>query len=120
MTDPADQVGLPLLLLASHRAGSIQLDLNCMLKPAKTAEKCTLDLLESGERLVSLFEQKTVKGWWPCLAEEGETRTLAVGFSVDSLLVPVGQESAHCSVSLGPSSLASCMKDATKRFPSFP
>ncbi|KAJ6658559.1 hypothetical protein lerEdw1_019947 [Lerista edwardsae] len=70
--------------------GSIQLDLNCMLKPAKTAEKCTLDLLESGERLVSLFEQKTVKGWWPCLAEEGETRTLAVGSSVDGLLVPVG------------------------------
>ncbi|XP_066488201.1 dysferlin isoform X3 [Tiliqua scincoides] len=57
--------------------GSIQLDLNCMQKPAKTAEKCTLDLLERAERMVSLFEQKTVKGWWPCLAEEGETRTLA-------------------------------------------
>lgn len=58
-----------------------------MLKPAKTAEKCTLELLESAGRMVSLFEQKTVKGWWPCLAEEGETRTLAVSLSIDGLFI---------------------------------
>ncbi|XP_053112318.1 dysferlin isoform X7 [Hemicordylus capensis] len=56
--------------------GSIQLDLNCMLKPAKTAEKCTLDLLERTDRMVSLFEQKTVKGWWPCVVEEEEAKTI--------------------------------------------
>uniref|UniRef100_A0A670JKJ7 Dysferlin n=1 Tax=Podarcis muralis TaxID=64176 RepID=A0A670JKJ7_PODMU len=48
--------------------GEWQLDLNHMLKPVKTAEKCTLDLLDSAERVVSLFEQKTVKGWWPCVS----------------------------------------------------
>ncbi|XP_042326048.1 dysferlin isoform X4 [Sceloporus undulatus] len=57
--------------------GSIQLDLNCMLKPSKTAEKCSLDLLDGPERMVSLLEQKTVKGWWPCVAEEDETKIIA-------------------------------------------
>lgn len=61
--------------------GSLQLDLNRMPKPAKTAEKCSLDLLDDTfhpEWFVSLFEQKTVKGWWPCVAEEGEKKILAV------------------------------------------
>uniref|UniRef100_A0A8C0X510 C2 domain-containing protein n=1 Tax=Castor canadensis TaxID=51338 RepID=A0A8C0X510_CASCN len=60
--------------------GSLQLDLNRMPKPAKTAEKCSLDQLDDTfhpERFVSLFEQKTVKGWWPCVAEECEKRILA-------------------------------------------
>nr|XP_056711165.1 dysferlin [Euleptes europaea] len=57
--------------------GSIQLDLNSMLKPAKTAEKCSLDMLDDPARLVSLFEQKTVKGWWPCVAEEGKKKIIA-------------------------------------------
>ncbi|XP_037592064.1 dysferlin isoform X26 [Cebus imitator] len=60
--------------------GSLQLDLNRMPKPAKTAEKCTLDQLDDTfhpEWFVSLFEQKTVKGWWPCVAEEGEKKILA-------------------------------------------
>ncbi|XP_060103205.1 dysferlin [Heteronotia binoei] len=57
--------------------GSIQLDLNRMAKPAKTAEKCSLDILDDPARLVSLFEQKTVRGWWPCVAEEGEKKITA-------------------------------------------
>uniref|UniRef100_A0A452DVR7 Dysferlin n=1 Tax=Capra hircus TaxID=9925 RepID=A0A452DVR7_CAPHI len=60
--------------------GSLQLDLNHMPKPAKTAEKCSVDQLEATfhpERFVSLFEQKTVKGWWPCVADEGEKKMLA-------------------------------------------
>ncbi|KAB0380062.1 hypothetical protein FD755_007846, partial [Muntiacus reevesi] len=60
--------------------GSLQLDLNHMPKPAKTAEKCSVDQLEDTlhpERFVSLFEQKTVKGWWPCVADEGEKKILA-------------------------------------------
>uniref|UniRef100_A0A8C3IJP6 Dysferlin n=1 Tax=Chrysemys picta bellii TaxID=8478 RepID=A0A8C3IJP6_CHRPI len=45
------------------------MDLNRMPAPAKTAEKCSLNLLDetlSSDRFVSLFEQKAVKGWWPC------------------------------------------------------
>lgn len=60
--------------------GSLQLDLNRMPKPAKTAEKCSLDQLDDTfhpEWFVSLFEQKTVKGWWPCVTEEGEKKMLA-------------------------------------------
>ncbi|XP_056346407.1 dysferlin isoform X9 [Oenanthe melanoleuca] len=60
--------------------GSIQMDLNRMPKPAKTAEKCSLDLVDdslSSGRSVSLFEQKTVKGWWPCVAEQDQQKILA-------------------------------------------
>ncbi|NXS22217.1 DYSF protein, partial [Mystacornis crossleyi] len=60
--------------------GSIQMDLNRMPKPAKTAEKCSLDLVEdslSSGRSVSLFEQKTVKGWWPCVAQQDQEKILA-------------------------------------------
>ncbi|NXN90616.1 DYSF protein, partial [Bombycilla garrulus] len=60
--------------------GSIQMDLNRMPKPAKTAEKCSLDLVDdslSSARSVSLFEQKTVKGWWPCVAEQDQQKILA-------------------------------------------
>ncbi|XP_066428949.1 dysferlin isoform X5 [Eleutherodactylus coqui] len=60
--------------------GSVQLDLNRMLKPAKTAEKCTLDRLEesiAAGKVVSLFEQKTMKGWWPCTGMDGDQKILA-------------------------------------------
>ncbi|XP_068130426.1 dysferlin isoform X2 [Hyperolius riggenbachi] len=60
--------------------GSVQLDLNRMVRPAKTAERCSLELLDdsdSADRWVSLFEQKTVKGWWPCAGQEGEKKILA-------------------------------------------
>uniref|UniRef100_A0A8V5GF62 Uncharacterized protein n=1 Tax=Melopsittacus undulatus TaxID=13146 RepID=A0A8V5GF62_MELUD len=60
--------------------GSIQMDLNRMPKPAKTAEKCSLDLVDDtwpSSRFVSLFEQKTVKGWWPCVAEQDQKKILA-------------------------------------------
>uniref|UniRef100_A0A8C2TLC7 Dysferlin n=1 Tax=Coturnix japonica TaxID=93934 RepID=A0A8C2TLC7_COTJA len=60
--------------------GSIQMDLNKMPKPAKTAEKCSLELIDdslSASCFVSLFEQKTVKGWWPCTAEQDGKKILA-------------------------------------------
>ncbi|NWW54009.1 DYSF protein, partial [Pedionomus torquatus] len=59
--------------------GSIQMDLNRMPKPAKTAEKCSLELVDetlASSRFVSLFEQKTVKGWWPCVAEHDQKKIL--------------------------------------------
>ncbi|XP_069488392.1 dysferlin isoform X3 [Ambystoma mexicanum] len=60
--------------------GSIQMDLNRMPKPAKSADKCSLDLLDDtlpSEKCVSLFEQKTVKGWWPCVGQEDGKKILA-------------------------------------------
>uniref|UniRef100_A0A8C0H4J7 Dysferlin n=1 Tax=Chelonoidis abingdonii TaxID=106734 RepID=A0A8C0H4J7_CHEAB len=60
--------------------GSVQMNLNRMPAPAKTAEKCSLNLLDetlSSDRFVSLFEQKAVKGWWPCVVEAEEKKTIA-------------------------------------------
>uniref|UniRef100_A0A8C0IRD1 Dysferlin n=1 Tax=Chelonoidis abingdonii TaxID=106734 RepID=A0A8C0IRD1_CHEAB len=56
------------------------MNLNRMPAPAKTAEKCSLNLLDetlSSDRFVSLFEQKAVKGWWPCVVEAEEKKTIA-------------------------------------------
>lgn len=59
--------------------GHLVMDLNHMLRPAKSPEKCNLQLLEQPvDKLVSLFEQKTVKGWWPCTCEKNGEKIIAV------------------------------------------
>ncbi|XP_073692733.1 dysferlin [Garra rufa] len=58
--------------------GSLEMDLNHMLSPAKSPEKCGLDMFsQSQDKLVSLFEQKTVKGWWPCVCDRENEKILA-------------------------------------------
>uniref|UniRef100_A0A8C3ACN5 Dysferlin, limb girdle muscular dystrophy 2B (autosomal recessive) n=1 Tax=Cyclopterus lumpus TaxID=8103 RepID=A0A8C3ACN5_CYCLU len=58
--------------------GHLVMDLNRMLRPAKSPEKCDLQLLEQpAERLVSLFQQKTVRGWWPCTCEQSGEKIIA-------------------------------------------
>uniref|UniRef100_A0A8C9X1G3 Dysferlin, limb girdle muscular dystrophy 2B (autosomal recessive) n=1 Tax=Sander lucioperca TaxID=283035 RepID=A0A8C9X1G3_SANLU len=58
--------------------GHLVMDLNHMLRPAKSPEKCNLQLLsQPTDRLVSLFEQKTVKGWWPCTYEQNGEKIIA-------------------------------------------
>ncbi|KAE8279305.1 Dysferlin Dystrophy-associated fer-1-like protein Fer-1-like protein 1 [Larimichthys crocea] len=58
--------------------GHLVMDLNHMLRPAKSPEKCTLQLLDQpADKLVSLFEQKTVKGWWPCTCEQNGEKIIA-------------------------------------------
>ncbi|MCJ8731563.1 hypothetical protein PDJAM_G00200870 [Pangasius djambal] len=58
--------------------GCLEMDLNHMLKPAKSPEKCGLELLsQPQDKLVSLFEQKTVKGWWPCVCDRQGEKILA-------------------------------------------
>lgn len=59
------------------------MDLNHMLRPAKSPEKCTLQLLaQPVDKLVSLFEQKTVKGWWPCTCEQNGEKIIAVRIQI--------------------------------------
>uniref|UniRef100_A0A3Q2PPJ6 Dysferlin, limb girdle muscular dystrophy 2B (autosomal recessive) n=1 Tax=Fundulus heteroclitus TaxID=8078 RepID=A0A3Q2PPJ6_FUNHE len=56
----------------------VAMDLNHMLRPAKSPEKCTLQTLDQPtDKLVSLFEQKTVKGWWPCTCEKNGEKIVA-------------------------------------------
>ena len=69
--------------------GQLELNLNRMPKPAKSARRCGLEQLPSYEEgrassrveTVSLFESKRVYGWWPCVAQEaGEEMQLTVRF----------------------------------------
>ncbi|XP_017292966.1 dysferlin isoform X5 [Kryptolebias marmoratus] len=58
--------------------GHLLMDLNHMLRPAKSPETCSLQVLEQpADRLVSLFQQKTVKGWWPCTCELNGEKIIA-------------------------------------------
>ncbi|KAJ8026374.1 Dysferlin [Holothuria leucospilota] len=61
--------------------GTLELNLNHMPASAKKSKKCSLKQLPDplGERevpMVSLFEQKRVRGWWPCMNEETGEREL--------------------------------------------
>lgn len=63
-------VPVPEPLSAAVVEGHLVMDLNHMLRPTKSPEKCGLEQLQQpAQRLVSLFEQRTVKGWWPCVCE---------------------------------------------------
>uniref|UniRef100_A0A4W6EYJ7 Dysferlin, limb girdle muscular dystrophy 2B (autosomal recessive) n=1 Tax=Lates calcarifer TaxID=8187 RepID=A0A4W6EYJ7_LATCA len=59
--------------------GHLVMDLNHMLRPAKSPQKCDLQLLDQpADKLVSLFEQKTVKGWWPCTCEKDGEKIITI------------------------------------------
>ncbi|XP_051982464.1 dysferlin-like isoform X2 [Xyrauchen texanus] len=58
--------------------GCLEMDLNHMLSPAKSQGKCGLEMLsQTQDKLVSLFEQKSVKGWWPCACDKQGEKILA-------------------------------------------
>ncbi|KAM4034388.1 LOW QUALITY PROTEIN: myoferlin [Anomaloglossus baeobatrachus] len=59
--------------------GFVELDLHRTIMPSKTPEKCSLDMtsLMKPAKVASLFEQKSMKGWWPCYAEKDGKRILA-------------------------------------------
>ncbi|XP_063818137.1 myoferlin isoform X2 [Pseudophryne corroboree] len=59
--------------------GFVELDLHRTMIPAKTSQKCSLDMVDSVKpsKFASLFEQKSMRGWWPCYAEQDGKRILA-------------------------------------------
>ncbi len=65
-------------------SGTVELPLNKLPKPVKKSDKCTLQQLpdiEAGRtdvKTVSLFEQKRVRGFWPCFNDESGERELTV------------------------------------------
>lgn len=67
--------------------GFVELDLHRALIPTKTAEKCNLEMVDLAKhsKVASLFEQKSMKGWWPCYAEKDGNRILAVSILMDSI-----------------------------------
>lgn len=75
------------MLLTCLFTGQLELNLNRMPKPVKSARRCTLEQLptfdegraSSSVETISLFEMKRVYGWWPCVAQEpGEEMQLTV------------------------------------------
>ncbi|XP_053306934.1 myoferlin isoform X2 [Spea bombifrons] len=59
--------------------GFVELDLHRTIIPSKTPEKCSLDMVDQVKtaKAASLFEQKSMRGWWPCYAEKDGKRILA-------------------------------------------
>nr|XP_045002988.1 myoferlin isoform X5 [Jaculus jaculus] len=64
--------------------GFLELDLHHTILPAKSSEKCNLDMIPDLKAMdplkaktASLFEQKSMKGWWPCYADKDGCRVLA-------------------------------------------
>ncbi|XP_041117050.1 myoferlin-like [Polyodon spathula] len=64
--------------------GTLDLDLNKLTPPAKTPKKCHLEMVtdikgpasHKSPHDTSLFTQKSVRGWWPCMSEVDGKRTL--------------------------------------------
>ncbi|XP_035258485.1 myoferlin-like isoform X2 [Anguilla anguilla] len=64
--------------------GSIELDLQNLIPPAKTSERCSLKMLPDlggaappkNDLTKSLFAQKSVRGWWPCMIEKDGNKEL--------------------------------------------
>ena len=52
--------------------GGITLDLLKFPRGAKTAKKCTLEMLNTDGSVptMNLFKQNNTKGWWPCWAKD--------------------------------------------------
>lgn len=64
--------------------GTLELDLNKLTPPAKTPQKCLLERItdikgpasHKSSQDTSLFTQKSVRGWWPCMSEVDGKQTL--------------------------------------------
>ncbi|XP_034146168.1 dysferlin isoform X4 [Esox lucius] len=69
--------------------GCVELDLQHMPRPAKSPEKCSLSTLtQEPDKTVSLFEQKTVKGWWPCVCDGSGEKVIAGKVEMSLEIVP--------------------------------
>ncbi|KAM3608068.1 uncharacterized protein V6R79_018520 [Siganus canaliculatus] len=51
--------------------GTIELDLHCFPRGAKTAKSCKADMFTDGTERISIFQQKRSRGWWP-FSKSGE------------------------------------------------
>ncbi|XP_059157039.1 myoferlin-like isoform X3 [Physella acuta] len=74
--------------------GHLELNLNAMPLPAKRARNCTLKMLpDVGKdvKLVSLFEMKHMKGFWPCYDDASGTRVLSGKVEMELELLTAAQ-----------------------------
>ncbi|MFT7807213.1 myoferlin isoform X3 [Arapaima gigas] len=81
--------------------GNIELDLLDLILPAKTPEKCHLEMLpdimgsapRKNKEATSLFAQRSAKGWWPCVIEQDGKKVL--GGKVEMTLEIVSEKDAE-------------------------
>lgn len=62
--------------------GQLSLNLNRMIKPAKDSDKCDLQQIQNNDTSktnLSLFEQRRLKGWWPCVVETSNSHRELAG-----------------------------------------
>lgn len=75
-----DDEKLPMVL----RSGALTLDLNRLQKPVKEADLCRLEMVsEKSSDLISLFQMKRVKGWWPCVDIQDGKAKLTVSREIE-------------------------------------
>lgn len=78
--------------------GAVELDLHHLISPSKSSEKCSLSMLPDGpthpksDQYKSLFDQKSVRGWWPCYMEKDGKKEL--GGKVELTLEIVNEKEA--------------------------
>ncbi|XP_076856143.1 myoferlin isoform X1 [Brachyhypopomus gauderio] len=78
--------------------GTVELDMHHLITPAKIPEKCSLKMLDDATKSLqndhsrSLFAQKSVKGWWPCIIEKDGKKEL--GGKVEMTLEVVNEQEA--------------------------
>ncbi|XP_058476456.1 myoferlin-like [Solea solea] len=80
--------------------GTLELDLRDLVAPAKTPEKCSLEMMDvinreapsKMENAKSLFAQQSVRGWWPCSIEQDGQK--ALGGKVEMTLEIVSETDA--------------------------
>lgn len=78
--------------------GAVELDLHHLISPSKSSEKCSLRMLPDGpasqnsDQYKSLFDQKSVRGWWPCYMEKDGKKEL--GGKVELTLEIVNEKEA--------------------------
>lgn len=68
--------------------GTVELNLQNLISPAKVPEKCSLNMLDNVSKTYqkydhskSLFAQKSVRGWWPCYIEKDGKKQLGVSIA---------------------------------------
>lgn len=71
---------------SGHCTGTVELDLRKLTPPAKVSKTCNLSMMEevmdarphTSDLANSLFAQKSVRGWWPCVTEQDGKKVLGV------------------------------------------
>lgn len=72
--------------------GVVILDLPALPRPAKSAKKCTMKIMEKGAPTLNLFKIKRTKGWWPFRGSSTRNKESELTVSIEWIAVREWQE----------------------------